>query len=131
MKLRSKKIAAICCAAVMAVTCAIPAFASSYRNYAVTNASPTGRDVDLGTSQKAYTFRMSGPGSAAVTLQLWQKRYFGDQPWPRDQTFTPKSSNQTAWWYGYQDAVATYHITGDFIGDNGQSIVLNGTFYNR
>ena len=29
MKLRSKKIAAICCAAVMVVTCAVPAFAAS------------------------------------------------------------------------------------------------------
>lgn len=129
--LKSKKFKALCCALALAFVVPVAAFAASYPNYAITDASPTGRDVDLGPSVKYYTFKMTGPSTAAVSVQLWQKRYFGDYHWPDDQTFQPSSSNQTAWWYAYQEDTATYHLSGEFIGTNGQSVTLNGTLFNQ
>ncbi len=128
-----KRIVTLALAAAMAVSSIVSAFANSYSAYTITvdgDGEASGPVETMNAERKYYDFDAYGPSGSTVVLSLWQNRWFGDYNWSTDQIFSVPDYSKQAWWFGYQDDIADYHITARTINTSGETVTTVGTFYN-
>lgn len=140
MKLRSKKFAAICCAAVLAVSCAIPAFASSYSYPVITTTGNNGDgngpwySMDSSNGERIEYTSINANcsiSSATATLELYQSS-FPANTWMSSNQTIKMGTGRRAYWLGCPNNYYSIHAYphNNSSGNVPRAITMNGTFQN-